>query len=112
MKIKRNRPEVLAPAGNEAEIIAAINAGADAVYFGGPFFNARLRAENIDITHFKHMVRLCHQYSVKVYITVNTLVKDEEWAELIRYIDFLNLADVDGLIVQDPGLIFWILLAG
>ncbi|MGI6556459.1 MAG: DUF3656 domain-containing U32 family peptidase [Pseudoramibacter sp.] len=108
MKIKRNRPEVLAPAGNEAEIIAAINAGADAVYFGGPFFNARLRAENIDIDHFKHMVRLCHQYGVKVYITVNTLVKDEEWAELIRYIDFLNLADVDGMIVQDPGLIFWI----
>lgn len=108
MNNKRNRPEILAPAGNEAEVIAAIHAGADAVYFGGPFFNARLRAENIEIDHFKHIVRLCHQYDVKVYITVNTLIKDGEWADLARYIELLYHAGVDGMIVQDPGLIYWI----
>lgn len=105
---KNNRPEILAPAGNEAGIIAAINAGADAVYFGGKIFNARQRADNLDAKAIRHCVRLCHQHGVKAYLTLNILVKDSEWDELLDYLCFLETSGIDGLIVQDPGLI-WIL---
>ncbi|MCH4072941.1 U32 family peptidase [Pseudoramibacter sp.] len=108
MKESRHLPEVLAPAGNQAEVTAAILAGADAVYFGGPLFNARLRAENIELQSIKHIVRLCHQNKVKAYITLNILIKDQEWNDVIRYVDFLYHAEIDGMIVQDPGLIIWI----
>lgn len=108
MKESSHFPEVLAPAGNYAEVIAAIRAGADAVYFGGPLFNARLRAENIELRSIKHIVRLCHQNKVKAYITLNILIKDQEWDDVIRYVDFLYHADIDGMIIQDPGLIAWI----
>lgn len=108
LKQKNNRPEILAPAGNEAGIIAAINAGADAVYFGGKFFNARQRADNLDEKAIRHCVRLCHQHDIKAYLTLNILVKDSEWDELLDYLCFLETSGLDGLIVQDPGLI-WVL---
>jgi putative protease len=108
LKREKNKPEILAPAGNEAGIIAAINAGADAVYFGGKICNARQRAANLDEKAIRHSVRLCHQHGVRAYLTLNILVKDSEWDELIDYLCFLETSGIDGLIVQDPGLI-WVL---
>ena len=67
-------PELLAPAGDMAGIIAAVNAGADAVYFGGRIQNARRRAANLSDEEIRHAVRLCHQHGVKTYVTLNTLI--------------------------------------
>ncbi len=88
---------------------AAINGGADAVYFGGKAFNARQRAKNLRDDEMIAMVKLCHSHRVKVYITLNTLVKDEEMEEAMEYIAFLSDLGPDGLIVQDPGLMDFIL---
>ena len=101
-------PELLAPAGDMAGIVAAVNAGADAVYFGGRIQNARRRAANLSDEEIRHAVRLCHQNGVKTYVTLNTLIKDEEWDETVDYLCVLESAGIDGLIVQDPGLIYYL----
>lgn len=109
--INRNNhlfPEILAPAGDEAGIRAAINAGADAVYFGGRQFNARQKANNFDDHQMLHVIRLCHQYQIKTYLTLNTLIKDSELDELFSYMAFVSKSGIDGLIVQDPGLIWFL----
>lgn len=99
-------PELLAPAGTLESIRAAINGGADAVYFGGKAFNARRNAGNMDEMEMTEAVALCRQYGVKVYVTLNILIKDEEFEDLVHYLNFLAGLGIDGLIVQDPGLIF------
>ena len=99
-------PELLAPAGTLESIRAAINGGADAVYFGGKAFNARRNAGNMDETEMTEAVALCRQYGVKVYVTLNILIKDEEFEDIVHYLNFLAGLGIDGLIVQDPGLIF------
>ena len=72
------KPELLAPAGTMEAVIAAINGGADAVYFGGKSFNARRNAENMTDEEIKAAVTLCHQHGVKVYVTLNILIKNCE----------------------------------
>lgn len=99
-------PELLAPAGTLECIRAAINGGADAVYFGGKAFNARRNAGNMDEKEMTEAVALCRQYGVKVYVTLNILIKDEELEDLVKDLNFLAGLDIDGLIVQDLGLIF------
>ncbi|WP_195267044.1 U32 family peptidase [Eubacterium sp. 1001713B170207_170306_E7] len=99
-------PELLAPAGTLKSIRAAINGGADAVYFGGKAFNARRNAGNMDETEMSEAVALCRQYGIKVYVTLNILIKDEEFEDLVNDLNFLTGLSIDGLIVQDPGLIF------
>lgn len=96
--------EILAPAGDVQGVIAAINGGADAVYFGGKHFNARQRADNFDEQEMVEMVDLCHRHGLKVYITLNILVKDSEWPRMLEYLAFLDALSPDGIIVQDPGL--------
>lgn len=91
------------PAGDVQGVIAAIN-GADAVYFGGKHFNARQRADNFDEQEMVEMVDLCHRHGLKVYITLNILVKDSEWPRMLEYLAFLDALSPDGIIVQDPGL--------
>ena len=98
-------PEILAPAGDEKSIIAAINAGANGVYFGGQSFNARRRGKNFDNQSLEKMIKLCKQHNIKAYIALNILIKDEELQEALDYIMFLDQCNIDGLIVQDPGLI-------
>ena len=70
--------EILAPAGGEAQLRAAVLCGADAVYFGLQSFNARAGAENFDETTLPQTVGWCHARGVKVYVTLNTLVTDRE----------------------------------
>jgi putative protease len=100
--------EILAPAGDRNGVIAAINGGADAVYFGGLHFNARQKAHNFDDDALADIVKLCRRHGVKAYVTLNTLIKDDELDEALTYAAFLNKLAPEGVIVQDPGL-FWTL---
>ena len=71
-------PELLAPAGTPAALQAALDGGADAVYFGGTDFNARLRAENFTPDAMREGVKLCRAFGAQAYITLNTLCSDRE----------------------------------
>jgi putative protease len=96
--------EVLAPAGSKDALKAAILGGADAVYLGGKRFGARRYAENFTDAELKGAVSLAHDHGVKLYVTVNTLVKQGELREALSFIDLLNGIEVDAVIVQDRGL--------
>jgi len=99
-------PSILAPAGNRAAFLAALAAGADAIYCGLKSMSARMEAKNFSLDELAQLVRLAHDRKVKVYVTMNTLVKPDELdraGQLIR-----GLADhvhPDALIVQDLGVV-------
>ena len=93
------RIELLAPAGSMESLYAAVQAGTDAVYMGGSKFSARAYANNFDDEQLKYAINYCHLYGVKVYITVNTLIKQEEIKEAIKYIGFLYSIGIDALII-------------
>lgn len=97
--------ELLAPAGNFECLVAAVQSGADAVYFAGKSFGARNFAENFDRAELKRAVDYCHLRGAKAYVTVNTLVLDAEMNELCDYLRFLSEAGVDAIIVQDMGVL-------
>lgn len=97
--------ELLAPAGTWEAFEAAVNAGADAVYMGGKAFGARAYANNFDKEEMSRAVYFAHMHRVRLYITVNTLVDDSEMKELAEYLLFLNNVGVDGIIVQDMGVV-------
>lgn len=96
--------EILAPCGGMDSLIAAVNSGADAVYLGEEGFSARKNATNFSFEQLCEAVKLCHYSSVKVYVTLNTLVFDKELTSLKKAIINCAKADVDGLIVQDQGV--------
>jgi len=96
--------ELLAPAGSIESFYAAVNSGADSVYLGGKFFNARYNSRNFDNEEMKHIVKYAHNKGVKVYVTMNTVLKDNEITDALNYAIFLYENDVDALIVQDLGL--------
>ncbi|WP_238884830.1 U32 family peptidase [Clostridium sp. YIM B02551] len=96
--------ELLAPAGSFESLYAAINNGADAVYLGGDKFSARAYASNFNEENMIKAVDYVHMYGLKIYITINTLIKENEIKEAIKYIKFLYEIGVDGLIIQDLGL--------
>jgi len=97
--------DLLAPAGNRDAFIGAINAGCDAVYLAGKNFGARSSATNFDRDEIASLLRFAHLRGVKVYITVNTLIFDDEVDQLLEWTDFLVGQGVDALIVQDLGMI-------
>lgn len=98
--------ELLAPSGSMESLYAAVLSGCDAIYMGGSKFSARAYANNFDDEDLKNAVDYCHIYGVKVYIAVNTLIKEEEYNEAIEYIRFLYKIGVDALIIQDLGLFY------
>ena len=98
------RPEVLAPAGDREAMRAAVRAGADAVYFGLAGFNARARATNFDVAELAETLRFLHAHGVRGYVTLNTLVFDDELALVERAIRACADAGVDAVIVQDLGV--------
>jgi putative protease len=99
------RPEVLAPAGDEQSLRAAVYAGANAVYFGiEDGFHARAKAKGISRDHLASIVDFCHQYNVKTYITFNTLIFEEELPEVEKLLITIANAGVDAIIVQDPAV--------
>lgn len=97
--------EVLAPVGNQECLIAAIQAGCDAVYLGGMMFGARNFAGNFTIEELTEAVTYAHLYGVKVYVTVNTLIYESEIPMLLDYVDQLVCIHVDALIIQDIGVL-------
>ena len=100
--------ELLAPAGSIESFYAAVNSGADSVYLGGKFFNARHNSRNFDNEEMKHIVKYAHNKGVKVYVTMNTVLKDNEITDALNYAIFLYENDVDAVIVQDLGLLYLI----
>ena len=87
--------ELLAPAGSIESLYAAVQSGADAVYLGGNKFSARAYASNFDDENMTNAVNYCHLYGVKVYITINTLLKENEIKEALEYARFLYSIGVD-----------------
>lgn len=93
--------QIVAPAGSKSGLIASINGGADAVYLGLPNFGARAKAENFDEYSFVQAVELAHLYGVKVFVTLNTLIKDGEMSRAVDCAKFAYSAGADAAIVQD-----------
>ncbi len=98
------QPEILAPAGNWDCVRAAVANGADAVYFGLDQFNARMRADNFTREDLAVLVPFLHSHGVRAYVTMNVLIFPAEMGEALEYLDALDAAGVDGVIVQDIGL--------
>jgi len=96
--------ELLAPAGTKEAFVGAINAGADAVYLAGKKFGARATATNFEEDELVEAIHFAHLRNAKVYVTINTLIYDDEIDELIEYTDFLVQNHIDALIIQDLGL--------
>src|SRR3989441_338146 len=97
-------PELLAPAGDWDCARAAVENGADAIYFGLEKFNARMRAHNFTEADLPKLMELLHRRGVKGYVTFNTLVFANELAEAERYLRSIIAAGVDAAIVQDIGI--------
>ena len=96
--------ELLAPAGNMEALKAAIEAGCDAVYIGGNHFGARAFSKNFSNDEIKNAINYAHLYGVKVYITVNTLIYDDEVDDFLNYIEFIHRNNVDAVLIQDLGM--------
>ncbi|MGN0395938.1 MAG: U32 family peptidase [Coprococcus sp.] len=99
-----NRPEILAPAGTVDSVKAAVNAGADAIYVGGNMFSARAFAGNFDTKELLNTIDYCHINNVKLYMAVNTLLKNNEINYLADYMEPFVVQGIDGVIVQDMGV--------
>ena len=101
-------PELLAPAGNEESLRAALAGGADAVYFGGAMFSNRMRAKNFAGDSIRDAIKLCHSVGAAAHITVNTRVRDNETDELLSFVDTVlgGKTDerADALIIADLGV--------
>lgn len=101
--------EILAPAGSYDGMRAAMNAGCDAVYIGGSSFGARAYANNLEEDALLHAIDEAHLRSKKLYLTVNTLVKENELTEqLYRFLEKFYLQGLDGVIVQDVGVLHFL----
>ncbi|MDD7403368.1 MAG: U32 family peptidase [Butyribacter sp.] len=105
----RKKPEILAPAGSMQGLMAAVAAGCDAVYIGGTRFGARAYADNPDGDEMLEAIAYCHRHHVKIYMTVNTLLKEKEISEsLFSYLLPYYEAGLDAVIVQDVGVLHFI----
>lgn len=96
--------EILAPAGSMESLVAGVRSGANAVYLGGKMFNARRNAGNFDNDELKTAVEYCHRRGVKVYLTLNIVVSDEEFESAYDTVKYALSVGVDAFIVQDIGL--------
>ena len=97
-------PELLAPAGDWDCVKAAVENGADAIYFGLDKFNARMRAQNFTEADLPKLMEFLHRRGVRGYITLNTLVFENELADAEKYLRAMIAAGVDAVIVQDVGI--------
>lgn len=97
-------PELLSPAGDWDCARAAVASGADAIYFGLPKFNARMRAQNFTEADLPELMAYLHRYGVKGYVAMNTLIFTEELDSSIEQLQMMEESGVDGVIVQDLGL--------
>ncbi|MEI7498407.1 MAG: U32 family peptidase C-terminal domain-containing protein [Candidatus Falkowbacteria bacterium] len=105
MKILKNKPELLAPAGNLEKMKTAFAFGADAVYAGIPDFSLRVRINDFTLESLAEAVKYAHERGKKVYVTINIFAFNEQVAKLPQYLAVLKKIKPDGLIVSDPGVI-------
>lgn len=104
--MERKKVELLCPVGGLSQLIAAVENGADAVYMGGLGYNARMYADNFNtVEEIEKAVDYAHLRNVKVYVTLNTLVNDQEIYNVLEYSKTLYKLGVDAVIVQDIGVI-------
>lgn len=102
---KYNKPEILSPAGDMERLIAAVNFGADAVYLAGQEFGMRTSPSNFNMEELINAVEFAHEKNVKVYLTCNTLPRNEEIDKLPAFINNAKDAGVDAFIVADMGVL-------
>jgi putative protease len=102
----RRPVELLLPAGSPEAFYAALEGGADAIYLGLDRFNARGRAKNFSRKQFLAAIALAHSRGARVYLTLNTLIKNEELPALIELLSFVAATEVDAVIVQDWGVYY------
>jgi U32 family peptidase len=102
----KRRIELLAPGGDVDSIRAAVVAGADAIYCGLAKFNARNRATNISLQELNGVLALAHGHDCKVYLTLNIIIVESDLPELLRLLNRLVNTGIDGVIVQDVGLLY------
>ncbi len=96
--------ELLAPCGSMGAVYAAVQSGADAIYIGGKLFSARAGAGNFEDDEIIEIVKYCHLRGVKVFVALNTLIKQSEFNDAVKFAHFLYTARVDSIIVQDFGI--------
>lgn len=101
----KNKPELLAPAGDIERLKVALLYGADAVYIGGPLLNLRANAINFTMDEIKEAVSFAHSMNKRVYVTVNILLHNEELDSVLSYLKDLEKCQVDAIIVSDPSII-------
>ena len=106
MSITNKLPELLLPAGNVENFRAAIKGGADAIYLGLRKFNARGRASNFTYLQFVTLLKEASDNNVKVYVTLNTVIKNSELGELLDMLWFLSKTKVSAVIIQDWGVYY------
>ena len=100
-----NRPEILSPAGNFEKMVAAIRYGADAVYLAGHIFGMRAAADNFSVEELREAVKYAHERDVKVYLTLNTMPRENEYALLRQYLSDLSDIGIDAMIIADVGVL-------
>lgn len=100
-----SKPELLAPAGSLLSVYSAVNAGADAVYLGVGDWNARARAENLSLKELEKAIHYCYPRGVRVYLTMNILLKDEELTAATELISSAYTLGIHAVIIQDIGLL-------
>ena len=98
-------PELLAPVGSMDHLKVAINAGASSVYLSGKNYGARKYAENFTLDEIRDAVNIAHMHNVRVYVTVNTIIKERELESVMNYLSHLHAIGVDAVLVQDLGLV-------
>ena len=99
------RPEILSPAGNFEKMRAAILYGADAVYLAGSRFGMRAAADNFTVDELREAVEYAHARGVKVYLTLNTMPREDEYPELREYLKALSDIAIDAMIIADVGVL-------
>ncbi|PLY02968.1 MAG: peptidase U32, partial [Desulfuromonas sp.] len=98
------RPELLAPAGSLETFFAAMDSGADAVYVGLKDFSARAKAKNFSLAELERMLAYARHHQRRLFVTLNTLVKQQELPQLCETLAALEALQVDALIIQDLGI--------
>lgn len=100
--------EILSPAGKISSAYAAFIGGADAIYIGGKSFSARASIENFSNEEIESIVNFAHSIGKKVYVTINTLIFQDEFMDAVNFAYFLYTINIDGIIIQDLGLAYYL----
>jgi len=105
---KKFFPELLLPGGSFESAYQAFEGGADAIYTGLPLFSARKYAKNLTFTDLRKLIKQAEIKKKKIYLTINTIIKEEEFPKLIKILRYLSFFPINGIIIQDLGVLYFI----